>query len=220
MTTVAAIPWTEIFTALAVFAANILSPGPNVFNTIAIAVGAGRRVALAVVPAIALGVLGWALAAILGAAALFRAVPALQAALGGIGGVLLIWFALRYARAALAWRTEPGQARQVTPRAAFLTTLAVLATNPKALTTWLVLVSIFPAGTASAEAIAVMVLGAVLVASAGHGFYALVFSTRAAARLYARVGAVVLAGVAVFFASLGASLLWRAIEAMAVTVRV
>ncbi len=48
-------PWAEIATALAVFAANVLSPGPNVFNTIAIALGSGRRAALMAVPAVALG---------------------------------------------------------------------------------------------------------------------------------------------------------------------
>ncbi len=211
----AEIPWSEIATALAVFAANILSPGPNVFNTIAIAVGAGRATALAVVPAIALGVAGWALAAILGAAALFRQAPALEPLIGGVGGALLLWFALRYARRARAWRTDGPVALEIGPREAFLTTLGVLATNPKAMTTWVVLVSIFPAGSAPPEGIAAMVAGAVLVASAGHGAYALLFSTRAAARLYARAGAYLLAGVAVFFASLGVGLLWRAGETVA-----
>jgi threonine/homoserine/homoserine lactone efflux protein len=41
-------PWPEIATALAAFGANVLSPGPNVVNTIAIALGSGRRAALAV----------------------------------------------------------------------------------------------------------------------------------------------------------------------------
>ncbi len=209
------IPWAEIATALAVFAANILSPGPNVFNTIAIAVGAGRGVALAVVPAIALGVLGWALAALLGAALLVRQVPGIETILGGVGGALLLWFAYRYARRALAWRAHPTRALAIGPREAFVTTLAVLATNPKALTTWLVLISIFPAGAASPEAIGVMVLGAVAVASAGHLAYALLFSTRAAARIYARAGALLLGGVAIFFATLGASLLWQALRLVA-----
>ena len=40
-------PSTEIATALAVFRANVLSPGSNVFNTIAIALGSGRRAAQA-----------------------------------------------------------------------------------------------------------------------------------------------------------------------------
>lgn len=197
------LPCAEMVTAWAVFAGNILSPGPNVFNTIAIALGSGRRVALAVVPAIALGVAGWSTAALLGAAALFRQVPELQQGLTLLGGALLIWFAARYARRAWAWSETVGAGRLTGPRAAFLVTLAVLAANPKALTTWLVLVSIFPAAEADATAIAVMVAGSVLLASLGHAAYALAFSTRPAARLYARAGRWVTAGVGVFFAALG-----------------
>lgn len=202
-----ALPWAEIATALAVFGANVLSPGPNVFNTIAVALGAGRAVAVWVVPAIALGVAGWSAAAILGAAALFRAAPALEPALSALGGALLLLFAARYARRARGWSAALGPARHISRREAFWSSLAVLATNPKALTTWLVLVSIFPAGTATPAAVALMIAGAVAVASLGHLGYALAFSSRPAARLYARLGRWVLAGVAVFFASLGAALL-------------
>jgi len=198
------LPWAEMATAWAVFGGNILSPGPNVFNTIAIALGSGRRVALAVVPAIALGVGLWATAALLGAAALFRRVPELQAVLTGLGGLLLLWFAARYLHRAWAWSDVVGAGRAMGPRAAFATTLAA---NPKALTTWLVLVSIFPAGTATAPAIAVMIAGSVAVASLGHLGYALAFSTRPAARLYARAGRWVTAAVGLFFAVLGAGLL-------------
>lgn len=197
----------QILTAWAVFAANILSPGPNVFNTIAIALGAGRRVAMGVVPAIALGVLGWSSAAVLGAAVAFRRYPALEPALTALGGVLLLWFALRFARRAWAWEGAVGSSPVRDRVQAFWTTLAILATNPKALTTWLVLVSIFPAGEADATAMAVMIGGAVTLAALGHLGYALAFSTRAAARAYARAGRWITGGVAVFFAGLGASLL-------------
>ena len=202
-----ALPWAEMATAWAVFAGNILSPGPNVFNTIAIALGSGRRVALAVVPAIALGVALWASAAILGAGALFARWPDLRAGLTALGGGLLLWFALRYWRRAWNWSDALGAGRVMGPRAAFATTFAVLAANPKAMTTWLVLVSIFPAGTADTTAVAVMIAGAVAVASLGHFGYALAFSSRPAARLYARAGRWVTAGVGTVFAGLGVSLL-------------
>jgi threonine/homoserine/homoserine lactone efflux protein len=207
-------PWIEIGTALAVFSANVLSPGPNVFNTIAIALGSGRRTALAVAPAVALGVLGWAAAAVLGAAALFREAAWLAPALSGLGGALLLVFAWRYARRTQAWAAEGARPRVLTPRAAFLLTLGVLASNPKALTTWLVLVTIFPAGSATPAAIVTMVLGAALLAGLIHAGYALAFTTRPAAAAYARAGRWITAAVAVFFAVLGASLLVRAAQAL------
>ncbi|MEM6973535.1 MAG: LysE family transporter [Pseudomonadota bacterium] len=202
--------WPQMITAWAVFAGNILSPGPNVFTTVAIAVGSGRRVALAVVPAIALGVLGWAVLALSGARVVFQAFPLAQPLLTGLGGVLLLLFAWRYARAARARQLGQASARMIGARDAFGTTLSVLAANPKALTTWLVLVSIFPAADASLPALALMILGSIVVACAGHAAYALAFSTAPAAAAFARAGHWVLGGVALFFAGLGATLIVEA----------
>lgn len=203
-----------MLTAWAVFAGNILSPGPNVFNTIAIALGSGRRVALAVVPAIAIGVLAWATLALVGAAVAFRQVPWLPVALTAVSATLLLIFARRYALAAWRWGATATEGRLMSPREAFLLTLGVLAANPKALTTWLVLVGIFPAGEATPEAIAVMVVGSAVVASLGHAVYAIAFSTRAAAAAYARAGRWITAGVALFFAGLSLTLWTRVIGAL------
>lgn len=203
------IPWHETATALAFFSANVLSPGPNVFNTIAIALGSGRRAALAVVPAVAIGILGWASAAVLGAAILFRRFPGLESGLTALGGALLIWFACRYLHRARTWSLQMGQNKVVTPRQAFVITLGILATNPKALTSWLVIVSIFPAGTAGPAGIAVLVGGASALSALGHFAYAMAFSTRRAAQAYARAGLWINAAVGVFFGSLGVTLLLR-----------
>ncbi|MEO0764158.1 MAG: LysE family transporter, partial [Pseudomonadota bacterium] len=169
-------PWPEMVTAWAVFGANVLSPGPNVFTTIAIALGSGRRVALAVLPAIAIGVFVWSATAVLGAHAAFSALPWLAPVLTAVGGALLLVFATRYARRALTWQGAEAEGRLMTPRAAFLLALGVLAANPKALTTWLILVTIFPAAEASGTAMAIMILGSVAVACGAHGLYALAFS--------------------------------------------
>ncbi|MEM6676513.1 MAG: LysE family transporter [Pseudomonadota bacterium] len=209
------LPWAEMATAWAVFAGNILSPGPNVFNTIAIALGSGRRVALAVVPAIAIGVTIWASAAILGAVVAFHALPWLPLALTALGATLLLIFARRYALAALNWHQEgAAEGRLMTARDAFVLTLGVLAANPKALTTWLILVGIFPAGEATMPAIVIMIIGSAIVASAGHAAYALAFSTRAAAAAYARAGRWITAGVALFFTGLSLTLWFRVVTAL------
>ncbi|MEM9146074.1 MAG: LysE family transporter [Pseudomonadota bacterium] len=203
------LPWDAILVAWTVFAANVISPGPNVFNTIAIALGAGRAVALAVVPAIALGVLGWALAAVLGAAALFGRMPVFEPISACAGGALLILFAYRYAQRAIRWETTGGGRIRISASEAFWTTLSVLATNPKALTTWLVLVSLVPPSEASKATLIAMILGPVAIACMAHAAYATLFSTGIAARLYARAGRWILAGVAGFFCILGTGLLLR-----------
>ncbi len=208
-------PWAEIATTFLVFAGNVLAPGPNVFTTIATALGSGRRVALAIPPAVFLGVLIWASAAVLGAAVVFRQVPALEPTLRAVGGLLLLWFASRYLRRAWRWEASGVKPREISPRAAFGLALGVLATNPKALTTWLVLLSIFPAGTASPAAIAVMILGAATIAALGHLFYALAFSTRHAAAIYARIGRWITGGVGLFFMGLGLLLLAEVARSLA-----
>ena len=131
----------------------------------------------------------------------------MEAGLTALGGGLLIWFAFRYLRRAWFWSDSIGRNRVVTPREAFVLTLGILATNPKALTTWLVLVSIFPAGSAGPGAIFTMIFGAAAVAALGHLAYALAFSTRRAAQAYARIGRWINAGVGLFFGTLGTTLL-------------
>lgn len=205
-------PWIEIATALVFFSVNVASPGPSVFNTIAIALGSGRRTALAVVPAMALGMFGWAALAIGGAAVVFDHAPWLAPVLSAMGGGLLLWFASRYARRARHWTADSIGTRAITARSAFLVTLGVLAANPNALTTWLVLIGIFPAGTAPPTALAIMVLGTAILAGLIHGLYALAFSTRPAAAAFARAGRQITALVAVFFGALGVVLLVHALS--------
>ncbi len=95
----------------------------------------------------------------------------------------------------------------VTPARAFAATLAVLATNPKALTTWLVVLSLFPTGETSAAARALLVAGMMAIATGIHVGYALLFSTRPAAAVYARHARYVDGAVGAFFLTVGARLL-------------
>lgn len=168
------------------FALNVLTPGPNVLNTIGTALGSGRTAAYGCAAACAVGVLGWAAAALLGAGALFAAVPELRDGLTAIGALVLIYFAYRYLRRALGRSDAVQRIDGVTPRGAFSQALLVLATNPKALTTWIALLSIFPQISVSWVSMAAFGLGCAAVAGGGHAVYATVFSTSHAARIYAK----------------------------------
>ncbi|SEA98284.1 LysE family translocator [Rubrimonas cliftonensis] len=204
----AAQPWTELLSIWAFFALNVLTPGPNVFNTIGIALGSGRGPALAAAAGVAPGVMLWGTAATLGAATLFALWPAAETALTLLGAGLLLLFGSRYIRRALA--TGPGAVKAragATPLRAFMATLAVLATNPKALTTWLVILSLFPAAQASTGTLALLVVGMASVGTLMHVGYALLFSTRAAAAVYARAARGVDAAVGLFFMGLGLRLI-------------
>lgn len=186
---------------------NILSPGPNVINTISISMGSGRRAGLACTGAVGIGVALWASGAVLGVAALFALAPWLEPALTLLGAGLLLWFARRYVLRAMA---GPGQLRartEISPRRAFSTSLAILATNPKALTTWVTILAIFPVAAARPADLALLTLGAIGLAMGMHAGYALLFSTRPAAQFYLRAAPVIDAGVAIFFTLIAIGLL-------------
>lgn len=201
-------PWGDLLAIWGFFAVNVMTPGPNVFNTIGIALGSGRAAGLGAAAGVAPGVALWGVAAVLGVSALFALHPAAETALTVAGGLLLLLFGTRYLRQALSPPEADLRARRgATPARAFAATLAVLATNPKALTTWLVILSLFPAAEASATARVLLVAGMAAIGTLIHVGYALAFSTRPAAALYARNARFVDGGVGLFFLTVGLRLL-------------
>ncbi len=186
------LPLAQFVPVWAFLAVNIASPGPNVLNTIASAMGSGRDAGLAAAAAVGLGVALWCLAMSLGMAALFAAVPGAQAVLTLCAALLLGWFASRYLRAAWAGMrgrpAPPGGVAGLGLALAFRRSLVVNLLNPKALTSWLAILAFFPVARAGPRDIALLCLGASLIATGLHVLYALVFSTPPAARLYLRAG--------------------------------
>ncbi|MCV2867111.1 LysE family translocator [Defluviimonas sp. WL0002] len=194
----------------AFLAMNVLSPGPNVVNTISTAMGSGRSAGLASALGVGLGIGGWCLAMTLGMAGLFRLFPYLQTVLTLVGILLLLWFAVRHAtRARQDWQSGARQLAQrsgLGERAAFLRSLGVNATNPKALTTWVAVLSLFPVAIARPGDIAVLSAGAAITAGSIHAVYAMLFSSAPAARFYLKAAPAVNAAVSVFFAGFAAKL--------------
>ena len=205
------LPLAQFLTVWAFLGLNIASPGPNVLNTIASAMGSGRRAGMGSALAVGLGVALWCLGMSLGMAAIFVAFPATQSLLTAVAAGLLLWFAARYLRAAWAGyqgqRTLPGGATGLGFAGAFRRSLLVNVLNPKALTSWLAILTFFPLASAQGSDIALLCVGASAIAIALHTLYALAFSTPAAARLYLRAGWVISALAGVFFASFALRLL-------------
>lgn len=205
------LPLAQFLTVWAFLGLNIASPGPNVLNTIASAMGSGRRAGMGSALAVGLGVALWCLGMSLGMAAIFVAFPATQSLLTAVAAGLLLWFAARYLRAAWAGyqgqRTLSGGATGLGFAGAFRRSLLVNVLNPKALTSWLAILTFFPLASAQGSDIALLCAGASAIAIALHTLYALAFSTPAAARLYLRAGWVISALAGVFFASFALRLL-------------
>jgi len=208
------LPAADFLAAWSFLALNVLTPGPNVLNTIALAIGSGRRAALGAALGTGLSITVWCLGMVLGAAALLAAFPVARLAMTLVAAGLLLWFASRYLRRARAGmearrRGEPEapEGRQgARARDGMLRAASIMMMNPKALTTWLTLTAIFPVARAGAADVAVLCLGACVVAGAIHAVYALAFSTPAAARGFLRAAPWINLGVGLFFAGFAVTL--------------
>lgn len=197
-----------------VVALNTTTPGPNVVNTIATAMSAGRRAGLGAATGVAVGIALWCLGASLGFATLFAAFPGAARVMAVVAAGLLGWLALRALR--LAWQGVNG-ARKGLPHAAsqlgfgqaLVRAVMISATNPKVLTTWLSIATLFPVAQADTIDIAVLTIGSALIGLFFHSTYATIFSTAPAARFYLRAGWVIYFIAGVFFAVLAGTMVLR-----------
>lgn len=186
-------------------AANIASPGPNVLNTIALAMGSGRRAGLGSACGVGLGIGLWCLSMLLGLAAVIAVLPWMAEVLRWAAVGLLLLFSGRYLRAALAGYRARGMAVPEGRRGAgfalgFRRALAVIAVNPKALTSWLAVMGMFPVAEAQAGDMAILCAGACVLSFSIHGIYMILFSTAPALRFYLRAGWLLQAVAGLLFA--------------------
>jgi threonine efflux protein len=122
-----------------------LSPGPSNLAIMAIAMNAGRRPALAFAAGVVSGSLFWTLLTELGLSTIVTRYSQALLFLKLVGGVYLLWLAIRAARAAMVAPTAPEMLAivpQETIKKLYLRGLALHLTNPKAILAWLAIVSL------------------------------------------------------------------------------
>lgn len=196
------LPLHSFLAVWAFLAANIASPGPNVLNTIALAMGSGRPAGMGSATGVGIGIGLWCLGMTLGVATALSYIPGASTYLTLAAVGLLAWFSFRYFKAARTGRLAKGAGVVTGPEGmrfadGFRRSLAVNALNPKALTSWLAVIGFFPTAQATGADIAILCAGACLLSFSMHTAYTLAFSTPMALRLYLRAGWVIqgLAGV-------------------------
>lgn len=79
------LPIAEFLSVWALLAVNVLSPGPDVPNTITTAMGSGRAAGIAAASGVGLGIGIWCFGMTLGMAAAFRVVPVRRTLLTLVG---------------------------------------------------------------------------------------------------------------------------------------
>ncbi|MDT8857735.1 LysE family transporter [Paracoccaceae bacterium Fryx2] len=205
------LPLAQFVTVWGFLAINIVSPGPNVINTIATAMGSGRQAGIGSAVGVGLGIGGWCLFMSVGMASVFALLPGAQVALTLAAIALLAVFSSRYLRAAWAgFRGGPDRVRGrggLDFAAGFRRSLLINALNPKALTSWLAILTLFPVARAAPGDIALLCAGACVLSFTIHSGYALLFSTPAAARFYLAAGWAISGVAGLFFAFVALRLL-------------
>lgn len=205
----------DVLLAYAAYFVGTVSPGPSNLSIMSIAMHSGRKPAFVFAAGVVSGSMFWALLAALGMSAILMTYSSLMLFIKLLGGAYLLWLAARSARAAC--RAAPardsrniglnGEAGAEGVKRLYLNGLGLHLTNPKAILTWISIVSLaLPPGAGTIHAL-VIVGGCVCIGIMVFGGYALLFSTAAARRGYMRVRRWFEGVLALVFAFAGAKLL-------------
>lgn len=204
----------QVAAAYMLYLVAVISPGPAIIAIISTSLNQGRQRGLTIALGIFAGSFTWAMAAALGMAALLTRYGQVLEILKIVGGLYLLYLAYKACRGALRPTVRgdlPTVEGEESFRRTFLTGYAIHLTNPKAVFAWVAIISLgLPAG-ASASAVALIVGGCLLTGFTVFMGYALLFSTRRAARLYQSARRPLDALMAVMFGAAGVKMISSAL---------
>ncbi len=185
------------------------SPGPAIVSIIGTSISHGRNAGLALAFGVLTGSYTWAMLAAAGLSALIRTYGNALFVLKIAGGLYLLWLAFKALKAAMRKETEsalPPEKQSPSLRRLYLKGLGIHLTNPKAIFSWLTLVSLgTPQDAPHVMPVLIggcMVLGVVIFVG-----FALLFSIEAVHRGYRKARRGIEAAMAGFFAFAGFKLL-------------
>ncbi|MEK9211579.1 LysE family translocator [Sphingomonas sp. 2378] len=185
------------------------SPGPSTMAIMSVAMGQGRRAALALAAGVITMSFVWGLIAATGLSALLARYAQALVILKIAGGLYLLWLAFKSARSALRSDDAAVSAPRERPSAKALYRRGVLMHlgNPKSVLSWLAIMTLGVGAHASMGRVATAFLGCVALGVVLFGGYALLFSTAPMVRGYARARRWIEGTLAVVFAGAGLKLL-------------
>ena len=177
----------KLLPPLGFFIINVFIPGPNVLNTIATSMGSGRLPGIACALATGLGVILTSFASLLGATIIFYKIPLIYTSLTIIGGLLLLYFSKRYIQKALSSNEKLIAIQDIEIKKAFKQAFLVLMSNPKMMTTYLAVISLFPIVASNFQFAIIFSFMAGITSFTGHLIFATVFSTQVASKVYMKL---------------------------------
>lgn len=173
--------------AWATYIVNTASPGPSNMAIMGMAMNAGRRPALWLAAGVVSGSWFWGVLAALGISQLLAAYSTGLIAMKIVGGLYLLWLAYKSGRSASQTDAPPNTAtagKDVSARALYLRGTAMHLTNPKAILSWLAIVTLALPPGAPLPVVLTVVAGCMTLGVLIFFGYALAFSTPTARRIY------------------------------------
>ncbi|MEP0944426.1 MAG: LysE family translocator [Rhizobiaceae bacterium] len=193
---------------------GLVSPGPNILAIVGTSMSASRRAGVMMACGVSTGSIIWATLAVGGVTALMAAYAPIAFALKVAGGLYFIWLGIKYVKAGVKktdsfQMTESGTSSDLQY---FGRGLLIQMTNPKAILSWVAMISIVSNPGAPIWVLGLYILGCSILAFAGHITWAVLFSTNAALRGYDRFKRQINATLGAIFGFIGASLLVNAFK--------
>lgn len=193
------------------WAIAVISPGPATMAIMGAALAHGRVPALAVVAGIVTGSMFWGSMAAMGISAMLLAHHQLLFIMKVAGALYLLWLAFKAAkRAWFGVNLSSPQAHSTAPslRRAYVKGALIHITNPKAVFFWASLFAVALPSGAGIASILTLLISCLCVSIISMSFYALLFSTRRAVAIYARLQRLFDGLFAGIFGVAAGSILW------------
>lgn len=202
-----------ILLSYAALMVGLISPGPALLGLMGVSLDRGRHAGQRFALGIGTGSFSIGLLTLTGLSAVLATYADAMTAIRIFGGLYLLWMSYRAFRT--AFRKAPAAngeavsdaAPQISGRGYYLRGLALHLTNPKAILTWIAIISIGFSEGAPLWVGAAIVIGCGLLSTGIHLLYATAFSTAPAISIYRRAANWINGVLGVFFAVVGLRLL-------------
>ena len=193
---------------------GLVSPGPNILAIVGTSMSVSRRAGVMMACGVSTGSIIWASLAVGGVTALMAAYAPVAFALKVAGGLYFIWLGVKYVKAGVRKvdSFQLAESKSSSDLQFFGRGLLIQMTNPKAILSWVAMISIVSHPGAPVWVSIVYILGCSVLAFAGHITWAVLFSTATAMRGYDRFKRQVNTVLGAIFGLIGGSLIVSAFK--------
>ena len=194
---------------------GLISPGPALLGLMGVSLDRGRLAGQSFALGIGTGSFSIGLLTLTGLSAVLAAYADAMTVIRIFGGLYLLWMSYKAFRTAFCKRAPVSANDDVPPsdpisrKGYYVRGLALHLTNPKAILTWIAIISIGFAPDAPLWVGAAIVLGCGTISTTMHLIYATAFSTAPAISIYRRAAGWINGILGVFFATVGLRLLFN-----------